>query len=343
MNPDLKILETTLRDGSYAIDYRFSARDTKYIARCLDDIGFEYIEVGPGIGFNAVNHCNTPPSATDREYIEAARSVVTRNKLSYFFIPGIGRKDDLYMASDLGLDMVRIGTNITEYSSQFEYIELCKNLGMETSSNLMKSYAVPAREFGKITSECSRAGSDYIYLVDSAGGMLPEEVKEYLISARETCPGIRLGFHGHNNLGLAMANTLVAIESGVELVDSSLRGMGRSSGNTQTEKLLYILKRLGRETEYDMDLVYTLSEEKILPLIINKHEAAIDHIYGYAKFHSSFTPQIFEISSKHNIDPLDLIIEYSKIDILGIDPEKLEHVAKQLINKKNQGTKKRSN
>jgi len=323
----MKILETTLRDGSYTINYQFNISETQYISKILDEIGFEYIEIGPGVGFNASTVSIVKPAVSDEEYIKAARSVVKKSKLGMFFIPGIATEKNIEIAKDYKLDFIRIGTNINEYFDSFKYIELCKKNKIETAANLMKSYAVSPKEFAKIANECYKAGADYIYIVDSAGGMFPEDVKNFIIETKSLNPNINLGFHGHNNLGLAIANTSEAINNGVSIVDSSIRGMGRSSGNTITEKLVLALKRLGFNNNYNLNKLFELSERVILPYLSNKPESILDIIYGYAQFHSSFLGEIIKCSKKFNIDPKDLIIEYTKIDKLTINEQKLEEIA----------------
>jgi len=330
MIPHFKILDTTLRDGSYAINYQFDSVDTKNIAGILDQIGFEYIEIGPGVGLNAKKVSLHVPASTDEEYIKAARGVVENGKIGMFCIPGIAGFTDIDMASDNGLDLIRVGTNINEYKNGFKFLEKCKKNGIETASNLMKSYAVNPKEFGKIANICYQAGAGIVYLVDSAGGMLPEDISNYFDEAKQINPEIRLGFHGHDNLGLAVANTLAAINSGVEVVDSSIRGMGRSSGNTITEKLVFVLKRLGYELQYDIDKMLELSDKVILELISDKPEKSLDLIYGFSQFHSSFIGVINKYSNIYNIDPKDLIIEYTKRDKLNISEELTKEIASSL-------------
>lgn len=326
----MKILETTLRDGSYTINYQFNLTETRFIAKALDEIGFEYIEIGPGVGFNAGSSSKIAPAVTDEQYIKAARPVVKNGKIGMFFIPGIGRRDDIQMAAHNGLDFIRVGTNIDEFKQGFEYLELCAKNKIETAANLMKSYAVSPKEFGRIANECHKAGADTIYLVDSAGGMLPDDVRHCIEEAKSINPSANIGFHGHDNLGLAIANTLAAIEAGAEIVDSSIRGMGRSSGNTITEKLLLVMKRQGKEVSYDLDKLFELSEKVILPYLSDKPETTLDLIYGYSQFHSSFLGTIKKYADKYSVAPKDLIVAYTKIDKLDVDEDKLDKISKQI-------------
>ena len=323
----IEILETTLRDGSYTINDQFTAKDTEYISRILDEIGFEYIEIGPGIGLNASEHSSFKPACSDIEYIRSAKKHVKNAKIGAFFIPDIGRKEDIYMASQNGLDFLRCGINVIEYKKAFEYIEYSKKQDLITALNFMKSYVVKPKEFAQISNEAYKAGADMVYLVDSAGGMLPSEVKEYVEEVKNLNPDIKLGFHGHNNLSLSMANTLQAIESGIDIVDTTIRGIGRSSGNTVTEKLILILSRMGYSVDYDLDKLFEFSEQIISPLLSGKSESSIDYILGYSQFHSSFLSSIDKISKEYKLDPKELIIAYSNIDKVNMDESKLKDIA----------------
>jgi 4-hydroxy-2-oxovalerate aldolase len=326
----IKILETTLRDGSYTINYQFTASETQYIAKILDEIGFEYIEIGPGIGFNAKEFSEHKPATSDEEYIIAARKVVKNAKLGMFFIPGIGRSQDIDMAAQNGLDLIRIGTNINEHEKAYKYIEHCAKNDIETCCNLMKSYAVSSTEFAQIANECYTAGTGTVYLVDSAGGMLPEDVKSFISETKSLNPNIKVGFHGHDNLGLAIANTLMAIQCGASIVDSSIKGMGRSSGNTGSEKLIFVLKRMGYDLKYNVNKLLELSDKVILPYLSGKPEKTLDMIYGFSQFHSSFIGVIEKYADIYDIDAKDLIVEYTKLDKLNINEDVLSKLAESL-------------
>ncbi|MBA4318481.1 MAG: hypothetical protein C0412_08775 [Flavobacterium sp.] len=200
----------------------------------------------------------------------------------------------------------------------------------------MKSYAVSPIEFARIANECYKAGADTVYLVDSAGGMLPEDVKSFISEAKSKTPQISLGFHGHDNLGLAIINTLTAIECGADIVDSSIRGMGRSSGNTVTEKLIFVLKRMRFDMPYDINKLLELSDNVILEYLSGKPEKTLDMIYGFSQFHSSFIGVIKKYSEIYNIDPKELIIEYTKIDKFNIDEDITNKLAESISKKEKQ-------
>ena len=327
-NGKLVLLDATLRDGSYSVEYQFNADDTKLIAKVLDEAGVEMIEIGPGVGLNAQKSSVYKPAATDLEYIRAAKSVVKHAKVGAFFVVGVGREEDIIMAAENGLDFLRIGVNVDRYEETFPYVKVSKDHGMMTCINLMKSYAVEADEFAKIAVDCYNAGADAGYIVDSSGGMLPEKVGEFVRKSKELNPDIVLGFHGHDNLGMAIANSLAAIENGATYIDSTVRGLGRSSGNTISEKLMLVLKRRGMDIPQNVDMLLRLSDEVIKPFI--QPESASDIIYGYSQFHSSFLGIVKKHADKYNADVNALIVAYTKLDKLGIDESLLDKTAAQL-------------
>ncbi len=258
------ILEVTLRDGSYLIDFQFTAEDTATIASALESIGFRWIEVGHGLGLNASKAGKGVAAATDEEYLAATAQALKQAKWGMFFIPEIGREEDLRLAARYGMSFIRIGTNVTETAQAEPYIALAKELGFIVSYNAMKSYAVSPAEFGKVVAQVHGWGADIACLVDSAGSMDPDSVAGYLRAAKAESQS-PLGYHGHDNLSLAMANTLRAIEEGAVLVDSSLQGMGRSAGNTVTEVLVAILQGRGLVPHNDLKAAMDVGQRLIQP------------------------------------------------------------------------------
>ena len=250
------ILDCTLRDGSYAINFQFSAQETARIAGRLDDLGFPLIEVGHGIGLGASEKGMGVAAATDEEYMRASASAVKRGKWGMFCIPGVATLDHLEMAAANGMGFVRVGCEVENAADAVPFIERAKTLGLDVYSNLMKSYAVAPDFFAEKAEVCWKAGAQCVYVVDSAGGMLPAEIVNLVDLLRGRVPGIRLGFHGHHNIGMGVANALACADAGVDLIDCSLQGMGRSAGNTPTEQFVAVLQRAGyaRSEEHTSEL-----------------------------------------------------------------------------------------
>src|SRR5579863_2878789 len=323
------ILEVTLRDGSYLIDFQFTAEDTATIAAALESIGFRWIEIGHGLGLNASQAGKGMAAATDEEYMEAAAQSLNQAKWGMFFIPGIGREEDIRLAASCGMSFLRIGTNVTEAAQAEPYIALAKEIGLIVSYNAMKSYAVSPAEFGVVVARVHAWGADIACLVDSAGSMDPDSVAAYLQAAKAESAA-PLGFHGHDNLSLAMANTLRAIEEGAVLVDSSLQRMGRSAGNTVTEVLVAILQRRGLLSLIDLNAAMDVGQGLIQPLLGKRGIDPMAVTSGLAKFHSSFTDKVQRYARKHQIDVRDLIVRLCQEDQISAPDDLLERLSHEL-------------
>lgn len=328
-NKDLQILETTLRDGSYAINFGFTSQDTALICKELEGAGFDFIEIGHGVGFNASNTGYGKAVQTDEEYCKAAASVLKKAKYGMFCIPGIARLDDVDMASNYGMGFIRVGTNVTEVSESKEFIKRAKKYGMFVAANFMKSYALTPKEFAQNVLLAQDFGADLVYIVDSAGGMFPENIKTYFDAIREVT-SIPLGFHGHDNLSLAVSNSLASAKLGIEFIDTSLQGLGRSAGNAATEIMLAVLLKQGFVVKQDLLKVLDIGHKYIQPLINAKMRQPLDIVGGYAEFHSSYMHYIQKYAAKYKINPAILIIELCKVDKVNVDEEKLEKIAQKI-------------
>jgi 4-hydroxy-2-oxovalerate aldolase len=326
---EVQILDTTLRDGSYVIDFQFTAQDTALIASTLESAGIPWIEIAHGLGLGAARAGKGDQAATDEEYLNAAANSLTTSKFGTFFIPGIGTEDDLRLAADCGAHFIRIGTNVNEVEQAAPYFELAKKLGLITFSNLMKSYAVPPNEFAAHGHTAEQSGADYLCIVDSAGGMLPDDVRAYFDAAHEKV-SIPVCFHGHNNLSMAVANSLQAVESGAAIVDASLQGMGRSEGNTMTEILVAILQKKGICESIDVNALLDISQALIRPIMHNSGYSPMGVTYGRAKFHNSFIGRILDAADQFKIDPRDLILKVTEHNQVDAPVELVEEMARQI-------------
>ena len=327
--PDVSILECTLRDGSYAVNFQFTSADTEDIATALDEVGFPFIEVGHGIGLGASEAGLGEAAESDENYMKATASAVKRGKWGMFCIPGVATLEHVDMARDYEMDFIRVGTNVNEAELAAPFVERAKKYGMFVATNFMKSYAVPPKEMGLAAKAAASYGADMVYVVDSAGGMLTQELSTYFKAVQDVTD-VMLGFHGHNNLQLAVANSLMAAEMGVAVGDSSLQGFGRSSGNTPTELILLSLLRAGFNQDIDPIAVLDIGERCVRPLIDAKGLYSLDMVCGYAQFHSSYMGLVREMSSRHKVDPRKLIIEICRHDLLAAEPEFVDQTARNM-------------
>jgi 4-hydroxy 2-oxovalerate aldolase/long-chain acyl-CoA synthetase len=330
----LNLMDVTLRDGSYAINFSFSISDTKLICKKMEDVGFRYIEIGHGVGLNAGNSQYGSAIQTDEEYMRAAESVLKKAKYGMFCIPGIARLEDIDLAHKHNMGFIRIGTNITEVPQSEEYIKRAKKYKMFVTANYMKSYAMSPKKFAEQVKLSEKYGVDMVYIVDSAGGMFADDVERYYRAVRKITD-LPIGFHAHDNLGLAVSNSLAAADMGVDFLDSSLQGLGRSSGNAATEVLVTALIKRGYNIKINFLKLLDIGQTYIQPLLPGKGIMPLDVVSGYAEFHSSYMPQIQKCAAKYSVDPAELIIEISKIDKVHLDPKVLEKVAKRIKKRTN--------
>ncbi len=325
----IKILECTLRDGSYVIEFQFTARDTAVIAAALENAGFDLIEVGHGVGLNSSNVGKGVAAATDEEYMQAAASTLKRAQWGMFFIPGIGRHEDLEMAAGYKMNFVRIGTNATEVEQSKDYIEHARKLGMVVWANLMKSYVLPPKVLSTQAKLSESFGADVVCLVDSAGSMVPDDVRNYMTAMQEVLT-IPIAIHCHDNLALGMANILTAIDCGAQYIDSTLQGMGRGGGNPVTEVLVTVLKKRGIDLGIDLNRLMDISQHLIKPMLKDKGWDSINITSGYAGFHSSYLQTILKYADLYHVDPRALIVKVCEVDKVYAPEELVEDMARQL-------------
>lgn len=329
----INIIENTLRDGSYVIDFQFTKEQTKQVVKELDQMGFKYIEVGHGLGLGAHDNPKCGFSAeTDEVYIRKARESAVNAQIVCFFIPGIGSLEDIRAAKSNGLDFIRCGININEFRALMPYAEEAKKLGLTLAINLMKSYAVKSYEFSNVVQEIdSWQLADVIYLVDSAGCMFPTEVNEYIDRARQKM-STPMGFHGHNNLSLGIANSIQAIQSGATFVDTCVRGMGRSAGNAQTEIFIWALTKLGIDTGIDLYDLYDFADATILPIMRKQQGLSSDEIHiGVSKFHTSYLEMVEKSVREFNVPTKRLIKSVSDVNCLNPNQQLFDSIARVLF------------
>jgi 4-hydroxy 2-oxovalerate aldolase len=331
MSRKATIFDCTLRDGSYAVNFGYTARDTEMIARGIDELGIQWIEVGHGLGLNASGSRYGVAAATDEEYLNAAASSVKSAKFGAFFIPGIAEMKHIDLASHCGAGFLRIGTNIVQSEEAWPFIRYAKQKGLYVFYNAMKSYVVSPEEFLRRAVQVVEHGADGVYVVDSAGNMAPGEVGRFCDLLRERLP-TPFGFHGHNNLSLAVANSLEALEHGASTIDCTLAGIGRGGGNAQLEVFVGLCERLHIHTGIDL-----LAAQDAARRLITKglQDVAtigdLNMIMGYAGFHSSFLPAVHKVAEKLRIDPRKLIVEVSEYDRVEPSADLIQLIAENML------------
>lgn len=333
----IKVIDCTLRDGSHSIDYKFDSVLTRKILVGLEKAGIKWIEMGHGRGLGASKRSNKPASLTDEEYISLAKDCLKEAKFGFLCQKKFATKDDIKMASEKGLDFIRVATNITEADKVEDFIKFAKEQGLIVFIALMKVHTIPnMSEYIDILEKLQIWGADLATLMDSTGTLLPEDVQRYINFAK-TNVKLEIGFHAHNNLQLGISNVISAIKAGVDAVDVSIGGLGRSAGNAPTEILALMMKKYGWADWLDYKILSELNDQIIFPLIKGENRFSSKAItFGFAGFHSNFFPLIEKINKKYpQIDYRDIILEVSKIEQTNLTEEIVEKAASKLLDKQN--------
>ncbi|SFE38549.1 4-hydroxy 2-oxovalerate aldolase [Lentibacillus persicus] len=335
---DIKLTEVALRDGSHAISHQYTVEQVTNVTKALNEARVPYIEVthGDGLGGSSLQY---GMSLTDElKLIEAAVSVADFSKIAVLLLPGIGTIENLKEAANLGAKMARVATHVTEADVSKQHIETAKELGMETVGFLMMSHMAPVEKLVEQAKLMESYGADTVYMVDSAGALLPHEVRERTKALKQAL-SCNVGFHGHNNLSVAMGNTLAAIEEGATRIDGSMRCLGAGAGNTQTEVLVAVLEKMGIKTGVDVYKMMDIAEDIVAPILPKPQEIDRDSLtMGYAGVYSSFLLHANRASKKFGVDSRDILMELGRREIVGGQEDMIIDVAAELAGKEKAAT-----
>ncbi|TDS25714.1 4-hydroxy-2-oxovalerate aldolase [Halanaerobium congolense] len=330
----IRIVDATLRDGMHAVSHQFTPDDVKNIASALDKAGVDTIEVSHGDGLGGSSFQYGFAAASDEDYLEAASSVLEKAKLSVLLLPGIGTKKDLEMASNYGAKVVRVATHCTEADVSPQHIAMAKDKGMEAVGFLMMSHMVGAEHLIEQARIMVDAGADVVYITDSAGAMTPNEVRKK-ISALKDNFDVEVGFHGHNNLGLAVGNTLEAIKAGATIIDCNLAGLGAGSGNAPMEALVAVLDKTGYDTGIDLFKILDACKNEVRPKMHRPQILDEDSVVlGYAGVYSSFLLHARRASKKYGVDAREILIKLGEMGVVGGQEDIIFDVAYNMSKKK---------
>ena len=332
MAQQIHIVDTTLRDGSHAVSHSFSPDQVRKIASQLDQSGVYMIEVSHGDGISGSSYNYGFGKYPEMDLIAAAADVVKNAKLDILLIPGIGTVADLKRARALGVNAVRVATHVTEADVSAEHIRAAKELDMFAVGFLMMAHMAPPEKIAEQAKLMESYGADYINIADSAGYLLPEDVAARVKSVREAV-SIPVGFHAHNNLSLAIANSLSAIEAGATYVDATLRGLGAGAGNAQLEVLAGVLQRKDIPTGLDFYKLMDIAENDVEPLMQRPQVIRTTPLMlGYAGVYSSFLLHVYRAAEKFHLEPRDILVEIGKRGMVGGQEDKIVEIAYTLAN-----------
>ncbi|CEP66487.1 4-hydroxy-2-oxovalerate aldolase [Moorella glycerini] len=330
----IHLVDTTLRDGSHAVSHQFTAEQIAAIAGGLDAAGVEYIEVSHGDGLAGSSYNYGWALLSDEGMLKAAAGAIKKSNLTVLLLPGIGTQEDLEMAAHYGAKAVRVATHVTEADIGEQHIGMAKKLGMQAFGFLMMCHMAPPEKVVEQAKLFESYGVDFIYVADSAGAMLPEDVKARVGAVVEAVK-VPVGFHAHNNLTMATANALAAVEAGATFLDGACRGLGAGAGNAQTEALVGVLEKLGYQTGVDFYKIMDVAEDIVEPIM---HRPQVVRnaplMLGYAGVYSSFLLHTYRAAEKFNLDPRDILVELGRRRMVGGQEDMIVDVAYQLAQKR---------
>ena len=326
----LILVDTTMRDGSHAMSHSYVREQVEAISEGLDKAGVPIIEVSHGDGLGGSSYTYGFSKTNEFELIQAASAKVKQALVAVLLLPGIGTIEDLKRAKAVGATVARVATHVTEADVSAQHIAAAKELGMMSVGFLMMCHMASPQRIAEEAAKMESYGADYINLADSAGYLMPDGVTERVKAVRAAIK-IPVGWHAHNNLALAMANSLAAVEAGAEYMDGTLLGLGAGAGNTQLEVLAGVLKRMGIETGVDFYRLMDLAHDVVEPLV--QRPQVIDSgslMLGYAGVYSSFLLHVYNAAKKYNLEPRDILVELGRRGMVGGQEDMIIDVAYQL-------------
>jgi len=308
----LRLTDTTLRDGSHPMRHQFTRQQVAAIVQALDRAGVPVIEVSHGDGLAGSSLQYGFSHTSEFDLIETARSNAERARIAALMLPGIGTLRELKEAAARGVQIVRIATQCTEADISEQHFGLAKELGLETVGFLMMAHMRSPEELVEQARLMEAYGADCVYIVDSAGAMLPQDAAARVRSLKAAL-SVQVGFHAHNNLGLGVANTLAALEAGADQIDGCLRGLGAGAGNAATELLAAVLDRLGMNPGLDVFGLMDAAEYIVAPIMPFQPFPDRDAItIGYAGVYSTFLLHAKQAGAQYNVDPREILVELGR-------------------------------
>ena len=334
----ITVHDMTLRDGMHPKRHQMTLAQMKSVATGLDAAGVPLIEVthGDGLGGSSVNYGF--PAHTDEEYLSTVIPLMKQAKVSALLLPGIGTVDHLKMAHELGVSTIRVATHCTEADVSEQHIAMARKMGMDTVGFLMMAHMNSAEGLVKQAKLMESYGANCIYITDSAGYMLPDDVKERLSAVRQALkPETELGFHGHHNLAMGIANSLAAIEVGANRIDAAAAGLGAGAGNTPMEVLVAVCARMGIETGVDVFKIQDVAEDLVVPLMDFPIRIDRDALtLGYAGVYGSFLLFAKRAEAKYGIPARELLLELGRRGMVGGQEDMIEDTALTMVRERQQ-------
>jgi 4-hydroxy 2-oxovalerate aldolase len=315
----ITLVDSTLRDGSHAKRHRFTADDARAIAGGLDRAGVPVIEVSHGDGLGGSSITYGFSLVDEVELLHAAAAACERARLAVLLLPGIGVKDDLVRTREAGASVVRVATHCTEADIAPAHLGLARELGYTAIGFLMMAHLNDPHGLADQARIMADAGAEVVYVTDSAGALVPDQVRARVGALRDALPAdVEVGFHGHQNLSLGVGNSMAAIESGATWIDACTCGMGAGAGNTPTELLAAACDRCGIATGADVLALADVAEEIVRPVL--DRPQVVDRsamLLGYAGVYSSFLLHAERAAERFGVPAKELLLEVGRRKAVG--------------------------
>ncbi len=329
---DIRVTDSSLRDGSHAKAHQFTHANVSAIVSALDTAGVPVIEVshGDGLGGSSFNYGFS--AVPEQELIKTAVTTAKHAKIAFLMLPGLGTVADIKAAADNGAQICRIATHCTEADISAQHFRLAREIGLETVGFLMMSHSQPPELLAAQARIMADSGCQCVYVVDSAGALIMGQVADRVAAiVAELGNDAQVGFHGHENLGLGVANSVLAVQAGATQIDGSTRRLGAGAGNTPVEAFVAVAERLGIRTGIDTLAIIDAAEDVVRPVMDN--ECTLDRMalmMGYAGVYSSFLRHAYRQAQRYGVSGAEILLEAGHRKLVGGQEDQLIDIALEL-------------
>ncbi|GAA4952958.1 4-hydroxy-2-oxovalerate aldolase [Actinoplanes utahensis] len=321
-----------MRDGSHAKRHQFTVDEVTAVVRALDDAGVPVIEVTHGDGLGGSSFTYGLSRTPEQELISAAVRTATRARIAFLMLPGVGVLDDIRAAAANGATVCRIATHCTEADIAVQHFGIARDLGLETVGFLMMAHSIEPDRLADQARIMADAGCQCVYVVDSAGALVLDQVSDRVSAlVAELGDDAQVGFHGHENLGLGVANSILAHRAGARQIDGSTRRFGAGAGNTPVEAFVGVCDKLGIRTGVDFFKIVDAAEDVVRPVMPD--ECKLDRmalIMGYAGVYSSFLLHAYTLAQRYGVSGAEILVKAGERRLVGGQEDQLITIAREL-------------
>jgi 4-hydroxy 2-oxovalerate aldolase len=329
---DVRVTDSCLRDGSHQVRHRLTAEQVRDVVAALDGAGVPVLEVSHGDGLGGSSFTYGVSTTPETQLIATAVQTARRAIIAALLLPGIGTTEHLREVADLGVSLIRVATHCTEADVAIQHLSLARELGLQTVGFLMMSHSQPGEVLAHSARIMADAGAECVYVVDSAGALVPGETAARVAAVVAELRGdAQVGFHGHENMACGVANSLAAIEAGAVQIDGCTRRMGAGAGNTPTEALAAVLEKLGIVTGIDVAQVADAAQDVVAPIMDG--ECVLDRMaltMGYAGVYSSFLRHAQRAAEQYGVSGTEILRECGRRGLVGGQEDLIGEIGWQL-------------